>query len=143
MGEGKNIEKESRISKYLRFITYKCSLGASTDVMSKSTTCSTALLHRSGSSAGCFISDPAPAWESSRGWPKYLSPCTHMGNLQDAPGSLLQTNTVTAFAAIWGVIQQMEDLSSVSLKEYFKIDIHIYLCIHMYVLKHTHIDRKS
>ena len=30
------------------------------------------------------------AWESNRGWPKAFGHCTHMGDLEESPGSWLQ-----------------------------------------------------
>ena len=61
----------------------------------------------------------AMAWESSRGWSKSLGPCTHVGDQEEAPGSWLQIGSAPAIAAVWGVNQQMEDLSvSTSLHLY-------------------------
>ena len=53
------------------------------------------------------------AWESSRGRPKAFGPCTHMGDLEEDPGSWLwiQIRSALAIAATWGVNQQMQDLS--------------------------------
>ena len=49
------------------------------------------------------------AWESSGRWAKCLGPCTHVGDLEEAPGSWLQIDLAPAVAAIWGVNQQMKD----------------------------------
>nr|XP_051708725.1 cyclin-dependent kinase 14 isoform X2 [Oryctolagus cuniculus] len=64
----------------------------------------------------------AVAWESSGRWPKCLGPCTRMGDPEEAPGSWLWISTAPAIAAIWGVIQRMEDLSlSLSLSLFLPI----------------------
>ena len=58
-----------------------------------------------------FPSSSLPvARESSRGWPKTLGPCTHMGDLVEAPGFWLQTGTAPALVAAWGVNHCIEDL---------------------------------
>ena len=61
--------------------------------------------------ARLLIQLSAMTWESSGGWPKSLEPCTHMGDLEEAPGSWFQVGAAPAIAAIWGVKQRMEDLS--------------------------------
>ncbi|XP_051688083.1 protein archease isoform X2 [Oryctolagus cuniculus] len=53
----------------------------------------------------------AMVWESSRRWPKSLGPCTHVGDLEEAPGSWLRIDTALAVAVNWGVNQWMEYLS--------------------------------
>ena len=55
-----------------------------------------------GSSPGTSTSHPAPCLcpgESSGGWAKTLGPCTHVGELEEAPGSWLWTSSVLAVAA--------------------------------------------
>ena len=50
------------------------------------------------------------AWESSRGWPKVLGPCTRVGYPEDTPVSWLGIGAAVAIAATWGVNHRMEDL---------------------------------
>nr|XP_051688494.1 acyl-protein thioesterase 1 isoform X5 [Oryctolagus cuniculus] len=53
----------------------------------------------------------AIAWGSSRRWSKCLSPCTHVGDLEEAPGSWFQIGSALEVVALLGVNQRMEDLS--------------------------------
>lgn len=77
--------------------------------------------HMSNSlSPGCSTSHPAlcyHAWGggNSRRWLKYVDPCTHLRDLDEAPGSQLWTRKALAFAAIWEVNQRMESCLSLSL----------------------------
>ena len=57
----------------------------------------------------------AVAWEGSGRWPKSLSPCTHVGELKEAPSSWLQIGSVLAVAANRGVNHQRKTSLSVSL----------------------------
>ena len=66
-----------------------------------------------GSSPGTSTSHPAPCLcpgESSGGWAKTLGPCTHVGELEEVPGSWLWIGTAPAVALTWGVNHQMEYL---------------------------------
>ena len=42
------------------------------------------------------------AWESSRGQPKALGPCTCVGYLEEASGSWLQISSALAVVTTWG-----------------------------------------
>ncbi|XP_069931098.1 acyl-protein thioesterase 1 isoform X3 [Oryctolagus cuniculus] len=53
----------------------------------------------------------AIAWGSSRRWSKCLGPCTHVGDLEEAPGSWFQIGSALEVVALLGVNQRMEDLS--------------------------------
>ena len=54
------------------------------------------------------------AWESSRGQPNALGPCTHVGDPEETPGSWLQINSALAVVATWGVNHWTEDLLCLS-----------------------------
>ncbi|XP_069905177.1 ubiquitin carboxyl-terminal hydrolase 12 isoform X3 [Oryctolagus cuniculus] len=60
--------------------------------------------------APLLIQLSAMAWEGSGGWPRSLSPCTHVEDPEEAPGFWLQISTAPAIAANWGVNHWMEDL---------------------------------
>ena len=61
--------------------------------------------------APLLIQLSAMTWESSRRWPKCLGPCTHVGELEEAPDSWLRIGAAPAIVANWGVNHYMEDLS--------------------------------
>ena len=59
-----------------------------------------------------FPSSSLPvAWESSRGRPKALGPCTGVGDLEKALDSRLWIGSAPVIAAGWGVNHWMEDLA--------------------------------
>ena len=62
------------------------------------------------------------AWESRKGQPKALGPCTHMGDLEETPGLWLQIGSTLAVVATWGVNQQKKDLLL-----FLSFSLHIYL----------------
>lgn len=53
------------------------------------------------------------AWEKQQrmNGPGVWAPATHMGNLDEAPGSWLQLGPSLAILAVWGVDQRMKELS--------------------------------
>lgn len=57
----------------------------------------------SGPAKSLLISSLLLVLENSKRWPKLLGPCTHVGGLEDAPGSLLQPGLALGVVAIWGV----------------------------------------
>ena len=50
------------------------------------------------------------AWENREERLKALDPCTHVGDLEEAPSSWLQLSSAPAIAATGGVNQWVEDL---------------------------------
>lgn len=65
-----------------------------------------------GSRPGYSTCDPVPcccAWGSGGGGPR--RPCTHVGDLKEAPGCCLWTCPAVVIMFIWRVKQQLEDLS--------------------------------
>ena len=72
-----------------------------------------------------FPSSSLPvAWKSSRGQPKAMGPCTPtcVGDLEETLGSWLQIGSAPTVVSIWGVNQQIGDLS-LSVKYLFLINI--------------------
>ena len=61
------------------------------------------------------------AWESSRGRPKTLGLCTHVGDPEEAPGSWLWIGTALAIAVAWRVNHQMEGFFSLLLSVYLTL----------------------
>lgn len=61
---------------------------------------------RPGWSPGCSTSNQAPyscASEDTRGWPRAWSPTTHVGNLNEDPGSWLHFSSAPSIVASLGV----------------------------------------
>lgn len=70
-----------------------------------------------GSIPSYYTSDPAlclPNGNAAQGGSSLLDPCTHVRDLEEAPGSHLQSRTALAIAAVWKVKRWMEDFLSLS-----------------------------
>lgn len=63
------------------------------------------------SSSVCFTSKEAPYKQPGKvaenEWPKCLGPCTHVGDVEEVPGSQLQTGPALAIMTIAEVKQQL------------------------------------